>query len=58
MSYIFSALKVEIHANSKYENPLKLSETNSMCWLKVNISNNDKINTLQCWIFLKMPFNF
>ncbi len=24
---------------AKYENPLKISEKNSMCWSKVNISN-------------------
>ncbi len=28
--------------NAKYENPLKYSEINSMCWSKVNATNNGK----------------
>ncbi len=38
------ALKIEYHANAKYENPLKFSEKNSLCWSKVNVnvSNNGK----------------
>ncbi len=36
-------IQVEYHAN---ENPLKNSEKNSMCWSKVNLSNNQNKNTL------------
>ncbi len=33
-------IKVEYHAN---ENPLKYSEKNSICWSKVNVTNNQQI---------------
>ncbi len=40
-------IKVEYHANAKYENSLNISEKNSICWLKVNVSNNsEKYNAL------------
>ncbi len=33
------SVKVKYHAN---ENPLKCSEKNSICWSKINVSNNEK----------------
>ncbi len=36
------SLKVKYHADGEYENPLKNSEKNSMCWSKVTLSNNGK----------------
>ncbi len=41
-------LKVEFHAN---ENPLNNSEKNSICWSKVNVSNNKKA-TYRASVFL------
>ncbi len=38
---IVEFLKVEYHANAKYENPLQISEINNMCCSKVNVSNNE-----------------
>ncbi len=35
-------IKVEYHANAKYENPYQNFEKNSMYWSKVNVSNNGK----------------
>ncbi len=35
-----SSIKAEYHANAKYENPLTISEKNSMYWSNVNVSNN------------------
>ncbi len=37
---MISSIKVEYHAN---ENPLQNSETNSICWSMVNVSNNQKL---------------
>ncbi len=43
------AFKVEYHAN---ENPLKNSEKNDICcWLKVNISNNQKNKNITTLVF-------
>ncbi len=37
--YMECLLKVEYHAN---ENPLQNSEKNSICWSKINVSDNQK----------------
>ncbi len=42
--------KVKYHANG---NPLNIYEKNSICWSKVNISNNAKHNTLPCYFVFK-----
>ncbi len=39
---ILYVVKVEYHANAKFENPYHNSEKNSMYWSKVNVSNNGK----------------
>ncbi len=43
--------KVKYHANAKYENPLQITEKNTMSWLKANVSNNKNNNTLPCYFF-------
>ncbi len=35
-------VKVEYHVDAEYENPLNVSDKNSMYWSKVIISNNGK----------------
>ncbi len=35
-------IKVEYHAGAEYQNLLKNSEKNSMCWSKITLSNNEK----------------
>ncbi len=43
-----TCFKVEYHANATYEYPLNISEKNSMCSSKDNVSNFGKKNTLAC----------
>ncbi len=51
-----SDIKVEYHAN---ENPLKNSEKISICWSKLNVSNNqNKIIAYHIRLFVKMPLSF
>ncbi len=45
-----AVVKVEYHVN---ENPLTNSEKNGICWLKVNVSNNQKKKYLTILVFKK-----